>query len=662
MKEIKKLRTIKPEDLFKLKFLQDGRLSPDGKTIAYSVSHIDAEVEKECVTIWLFSLETGESRQLTSGLARDTNPHWSPDSKQIAFLTTRGDKPQIHLIPVDGGESRALTSMPLGVEGDPVWSPEGKFIAFTSSPADEPTDRSKPYRIKRHIYRFNDMGYLEDEGQDIYLVSTKGGEPIQLTKDNWFNSEPVWSPDGKEILFTAEMSPDSHRVQPFLKVVNINGEVREIIGEWGYAISAAWMPEGEQIVFIGNPLGLPDGSNENLWVVDSQGGEPECRTAGLSFQLGGDIDADIPIGALLHPRILITKDNQTAFVQVQDGGTLQIYRVALSGPESLVPVVAGERCCIPLGMEAGILVYAVSTIHTPLDLFTADMDGVGEQQLTHLNAKLMEEWILPPIEQLSFPGSDGVQLEGWILKPSSGNAPYPTILYIHGGPHTGCGLMFSFDFHMLAGAGYAVLFINYRGSTGYGDKFSTEIIGNYGDLDYKDLMAGVDFAIEKGITDADRLGCCGLSYGGYMSCWIVGQTNRFKAAVPENPVTNWVTLYGTSDAGPQLTPEELGGLPHEIPEVYQRCSPITFAHRCTTPTLLVQGEFDYRCPAEQSEQFYAVLKANGCIVEMLRLPQSSHGGSIEGAPIVRRAQNEALLDWMNRFVLSIESEKEQDSF
>ena len=656
MVEKKKLRAVKPEDLFQLKFLQDGQLSPDGKTTAYTIANVDAEKEEEFSAIWLLSLETGESRQLTAGLSLDTNPEWSPDSQQIAFLTTRGEKPQIHLIPVNGGESRALTGMPLGVNDGPAWSPDGKHIAFTSSPATEPTDRTKPYRVTRHIYRSDGMGYLDDEGQDIYIIPVKGGEPKRLTTDDCFNSEPVWSPDGKEILFSAEMYPDSHRVHPILKVVNLRGEVRELVGEWGYAISATWMPDGKQIVFIGNPLGLPDGSNENLWVIYSQGSEPECRTASLSIQLDWDIDVDMPIGPLLRPRILITKDTQTAYVQVQDGGTLQIYRVALSGPETWAPVVAGERSCMTLGMDDGRLVYAVSSIHNPVDLFTADVDGANERQLTHLNADLMEEWYVPTVEHLSFPGSDGVQVEGWILKPSTGKAPYPTILYIHGGPHASCGHMFSFEFQMLAGAGYAVLFINFRGSTGYGDKFSTEIIGDYGNLDYKDLMAGIDFAIEKGLVDPDRLGCCGLSYGGYLSCWIVGHTDRFKAAVPENPVTNWVSIYGTSDAGPQLTPEELGDLPHKIPEVYQRCSPITYAHRCTTPTLLVQGENDYRCPAEQSEQFYAVLKASGCVVEMLRLPKSPHGGSIEGAPIVRRAQNEALLDWMNRYVLGIEPE------
>lgn len=225
-----------------------------------------------------------------------------------------------------------------------------------------------------------------------------------------------------------------------------------------------------------------------------------------------------------------------------------------------------------------------------------------------------------------------MQVEGWLMKSAAGAAPYPTIMYIHGGPHSAFGHIFQFDYLMLAGAGYAVLFINQRAATGYGDAFATAIKGDWGNLDYKDLLAGLDDAIARGLVDGDRLGCCGLSGGGNLSCWIVGQTDRFKAAVPENPVTNWVSFYGVSDIGPIFSVDELGGTPHEIPEVYVRCSPITYAHRCKTPTLLVQGENDYRCPAEQSEQFYTVLKANGCITEMVRLPGSPHGGSKTGAP------------------------------
>ena len=241
------------------------------------------------------------------------------------------------------------------------------------------------------------------------------------------------------------------------------------------------------------------------------------------------------------------------------------------------------------------------------------------------------------------------------MKPARGEAPYPTILYIHGGPHAAYGYGFHFDFQMLAGAGYGVLFLNHRASTGYGDSFSTAIKGDWGNLDYQDLMSGIDHAISLGLADADRLGVCGTSGGGNLSCWVIGQTDRFKAAIPQNPVTNWRSFYGTSDIGIFFGVEQMGGHPHEIPEVYDKCSPISYAHNCKTPTLLVQSELDWRCPAEQSEQFYTVLKANGCIVEMLRQPGGSHGASIYGAVNLRRAHNDAMLDWFARFVLAEES-------
>ncbi len=670
MDKTKELQTIEPDDLFRLKFLQEGKLSPDGKSVAYVVSHVDPDKEEEYLTLWLLSLDTGSSRQLTAGLARDWNPQWSPDGKQIAFLSTRGDKPQIYLISVDGGEARALTAMKQGVGGGrspdgkyngPVWSPDGKYIAFTSGPAVEPLDLKKPYRVTRRIYRFDGMGYLDNMVQDIYVIPAQGGEPQQLTSDECQNIAPLWSPDGQEILYTVMMVPDSHQVSlPRLRVVNLEGEVREIVGDWGYANSAAWLPDGERVVFVGRLFGRLASSKDDLWVIDKQGGEPECRTAGLKFGVGSGLQPDMPTfweSLFFAPKILLTRDGKTAYVQVQDGGTIQIYRVTLTGPESWDPVVVGERTCLLLDTDDRHLLFASSTLENPVDLFLAEMDGTNERQLTHLNADLLAERALPTIEHLLFPAPDGVPVEGWILKPCIGEAPYPTILYIHGGPYAGFGHIFSFDFQMLAGAGYAVLFINYRGSSGYGDEFATQINGDLGNLEYKDLIAGVDFAIEKGIADPNRLGCCGLSYGGYMTCWITEQTDRFKAAVPENPVINYVSFYGVSDIGPRYAVEKLGGLPHEIPEVYRRCSPITYAHRCKTPTLLLQGEADYCCPAEQAEQFYAALKASSCPVEMVRFPGSSHSGSITGAPIVRRVQNEVLLDWMNRYVLGIEPVK-----
>ena len=645
-----KTRTMEPEDIFRLRFLLDAKLSPDGKTVAYSVSRVDPE-DKEHEAIWLHSLETGEARQLTSGEAKDSSPRWSPDGGRIAFVSERGEKAQVYAIPTRGGEARHLTSMPQGVAGAPDWSPDGKKIAFTAGSQEEPRDPSKPYRVRRNIYRFDGMGYLQDVLKDIYVVPAKGGKAKRFTEDGFNNANPRWSPDGKALLFLAGMFPGSHRSMSGIKKVDLEGKVTEVVGDWGFASAAEWLPGGG-IVFIGNPVDLPGGTHNRLWVVDSDGGEPECRSQGLERQVGGRLQGDMPVSASWGvPRISVSEDGGHAYMIVQDGGTVQIYRFSLAGPESWEPVVCGERCCVLLDGGGESLVYAVSTLNDPSDLFVAGIDGEDERRLTELNEKFLSGIDLPGHERLGFKGADGVDVEGWIMTPAAREAPYPTVLYIHGGPHSAFGHVFSFDFQMLAGAGYAVLFVNHRASTGYGDDFSTRIIGDWGGPDYGDLMAGVDHAIEKGLADPDRLGCCGLSGGGNLTCWIVGHTDRFKAAVPENPVTNFRSFYGVSDIGPWFAVRELGGHPHEIPEVYARCSPITYAHKCTTPTLLVQGENDYRCPAEQSEQFYAILKANGCPVEMVRLPGSPHVGSMGGPPAIRRAQNEALLGWMNRYVL-----------
>jgi dipeptidyl aminopeptidase/acylaminoacyl peptidase len=668
MSEKPELRTMEPEDLFRLRFLQGARLSPDGRNVVYAVSHVAEEdarpdedgqeelEEKEYVTLWLLSLETGEARPLTAGLARDSTPRWSPDGKVIAFLSSRGDKPQIYLLPVDGGEARALTALSQGVGSGPEWSPDGEFIAFTAGPPKKPLSLDKPYRVTRHTYRFDHMGPVDNAVQDLYLIPAGGGQPRPLTHDNWLDTMPRWSPDGREIIFVAMMAPDTHAAHlGRLRAVGLEGKTREITGGWGEVLSAAWALGGERIAFIGKPHGRPIGSKLDLWVVGREGGEPECRTSGLEFGVGGGLQSDM--AALLEslaPDLLVTPDGLTACVGVQEGGTVAIYRVALSGPESWAPVVGGERSCTPLDLDEKHLLFAVSTLHSPPDLLMVTPAGADERRLTHLNTGQLAGIARPAAVQLLFPAADGVQVEGWLLRPPVGDPPYPTVLYIHGGPHSGFGHCFSFDFQLLAGAGYAVLFINQRGSTGYGDGFANRILGDWGNLDYTDLMAGVDFAIEGGLADPQRLGCCGLSGGGNLSCWIVGQTDRFKAAVPENPVTNWTSFYGTSDLGAWFAAEELGGPPHQIPEVYRRCSPITYAHRCKTPTLLIQGESDLRCPAEQSEQFYTVLKANGCVVEMLRLPHSDHVESMWGKPIVRRAQNRALLDWMNQYVLGIE--------
>ena len=649
-----KTRTIQREDLFELQFLNGGDLSPDGSQVVYCVNKINADEDKEFSTIYLLDITTGKTRQMTNGKTADGQPRWSPDGMSIAFISDRSGVAQLYLLPADGGEARQLTNFKRGIGGSLAWSPDGSKIAFSAKPdADAPDLSKEPYRLDRTVYRFDAIGYLDDEAQDVYVLDVTGGEIKQLTDDRNNNSNLRWSPDGRSILFDANMQIDAARAMtPDLMIIDLDGNQSVALQGWESVSNASFTPDGSRIVFVGRPDdGKPIGTKSDVYVLDLASGDIDCRTTALEVGVGGYLIMDMPVTGLKAWNVLVSGDREAVFATVQRGGTDHIYRITLSGAENCEPVTEGDSAVFPLGLRGDQLLYARTTLNSPPDIVLTGLADGTTKQLTQLNADSLLGIAMPETEHLLWEGVDGAKVEGWYMKPAIGEAPFPTILYIHGGPNAAYGYGFQFDFQMLAGAGYGVLFLNHRASTGYGDSFSTAIKGDWGNLDYQDLMTGVDHAIELGLADADRLGACGTSGGGNLSCWIVGQTDRFKAAIPHNPVANWRSFYGTSDIGIWFSLEQLGGHPHEIPEVYERCSPITFAHRCTTPTLLVQCEIDWRCPAEQSEQFYTVLKANGCIVEMLRQPSGYHGGSTSGAVNLRRAHNDAMLDWFARYVL-----------
>ena len=467
-------RNITQDDLFKFNYLLGAQLSPDGRSVVYALGHEGVDEDKEYASIWVLTLDTGQTTRLTGGHAHDSSPQWSPDGTRIAFLSSRDDVTQLYLIDADGGQPRPLTTMKQGVGTGPAWSPDGTRLAFSAAPDVDPPILDKPYRVTRHVYRFYLMGYLDGTLQDVFVIAAHGGEPTRLTHDDWHNTGPQWSPDGGEILFSATMAPDDHLAfYPRLKAVTVEGEVRDITSDWGIVHSASWSPDSARIVFVGVPWGRPIGSKTELWIVDRQGGEPECRSENLTYQVGGQLQPDMValLGNWFVPRILVTDDSQQAYVRVQQGGTMPIYRIGLTGTESWAPVLDGERSCFALNLHEGQLLFGVSALDNPADLHIAAADGSNERQLTHLNAELLAERDLPTVEHLLFPSSDGVQVEGWILQPATGEPPYPTILYGHGGPRSGWGHLFSFDFQMLAGAGYAVLIINQRGIDGIRKRF-----------------------------------------------------------------------------------------------------------------------------------------------------------------------------------------------
>jgi len=648
-------RTIQKEDLFELRFLNGADLSADGERAVYCVNQIDREADKEFSAIHLHDIASGETRQMTGGRARDTQPQWSPDGKLIAFLSDRSGETQLYLLPADGGEARQATRFKRGIGTSFAWSPDGSLIAFSAvRDADAPDLAREPYRLDRTVYRFDGIGYLDDKVQDIYTLNVKDGAVARLTDDRGNNSNPRWAPDGRGILYDANMRAEAIRAMtPDLMVVDLAGNRSTLLAGWASVAKASFTPDGARIVFVGRPDdGKPIGTKSDLYTLDLASGDIACRTGGLDVGVDGRLSLDMPVAGLSEKNLLVSDDGAVAFASVQRGGSVQIYRIALRGAEDCQPVTGGDCAVFPLVQRRERLLYAKTSLNSPPELFLAELNKGESKQLSALNDEFLAERSLPETERLQWDSIDGVAVEGWYIKPALGEAPYPTVLYIHGGPHAAYGYGFHFDFQMLAGAGYGVLIINHRASTGYGDEFSTAIKGDWGNLDYQDLMSGVDHAIALGLADADRLGVCGTSGGGNLSCWIIGQTDRFKAAIPQNPVTNWRSFYGTSDIGIYFAVEQLGGHPQEIPEVYDRCSPITYAHRCVTPTLLVQSEIDWRCPAEQSEQFYSTLKANGCVVEMLRQPGGYHGASISGEVKLRRAHNDAMLDWFARYLLA----------
>ena len=399
------------------------------------------------------------------------------------------------------------------------------------------------------------------------------------------------------------------------------------------------------------------GSRSSLYVLDPVTGTRTRRGADIEGHIEGGIQPDNPgsrlgVGGAAPHRGRSRRRGEGA--DRRRGRA----RAGRAGRRRVAHGRGGRPSSLCLGLSPGPESSSSARSGSPSrpTSTSLDLDTGEERRLTRLNDHVLAELDLPAVVPLSFSSIDGAPVEGWFLQPAGAEEPLPTLLSIHGGPHGAWGAQFNFDHLMFAGAGYGVLLINHRASTGYGDDFATAIKGDWGNLDYADLMAGVDHVIEEGLADPDRLGVFGISGGGNLTGWIIGHTDRFKAACPENPVFNWFSMYGTSDVGADFSVRELGGTPYEAEDVYRRCSPITYAHRCTTPTLFLQHESDYRCPAEQTEQFFTVLRVNGVPAEMLRFPNTSHGGSVRGPIGHRRAQNEALLDWMNRYVLSARAE------
>lgn len=654
----------------RLRFVRDAGFAGDGRQVCYTVTAIGDDL-RERNSLWLHDLDTGQARPLAADLGDVTCPAPSPDGSVIAVLAEVAGRRQIVLVPAgegagDGAEARlrTLTALPQGVTGRPAWSPDGRMIAFAAGP-EQPRDPALPYWVDRVTYRSDGLGYLDDVVTDLYTADVATGAVRRLTEDRCMNSDPCWSPDGRSLCYLVSFQPDREWTWlPELHVLNVDsGKSRTVVdASWGGAVAAAWYAGGDRIAFVGARAGqllISAQQQVGVWTVaaggdattgdigtgDAASGDPDCRTTGVLAGMGRPVlTNDLPTGnELITPRLLV--HDGAVYTGGQAGGQAAVYRVALDGPEDVERVVAtdGSAFLADYWPGRGVLYLATSLLETP-ELM------LGTSRLTALNDELLDGVARPVVTPLTVTAPDGLQTEAWALTPP-GDGPWPTVLYVHGGPYAGAtGQMYMIDFQLLTGAGFAVLTGNFRGSLGYGSEFAGKMVGDWGRHGSLDHHALVDEAIRAGLADPDRIGVFGLSHGGFATCWLTSTSDRFKAAVAENPATSFTTWFGTMDTAWWFA-GEFGGTPDEVPDVYRDRSPLTYAAACQTPMLLIVGESDMCCHPIESEQFYRVLKNHGVPARMLRLPGTAHGGTHTGPVPSRIAQNEALLDWFGRYLL-----------
>jgi dipeptidyl aminopeptidase/acylaminoacyl peptidase len=649
-------RAMTPQDITRIQFISDPQISPDGQRVAFVVTLLSEDRDEYLSNIWMVPTTGGAARRFTTGTKRDTAPRWSPDGTRLAFLSEREakQKAQLYVMPADGGEPVRLTDLANGV-AHPVWSPDSTRLALVSrvggwqEPEDEAErQKSKPARVISTLkYKFNGEGFIYDRRPHIFVVSAAGGPPQQLTDGDYADADPAWLPDGSMLVFTSARHADRDydNTADVWLVPATGGAPHRLTDTAGPVSAPVVAPDGRTVAFLGHRYPHDAGRNMRVFTVPVAGGAPRCLTP--------DLDRTCtPFFASIKPQW--SPDGTWITFAVEDQGDVPIYRVRTLGDTAPARIITGERQITGLSHtpDGTRLAFTATDPVAPPEVFLCHADGTGEQQLTDLNRAWKAEVALSRPERLRYERA-GYSLDGWIMKPY-GYQPgqrYPALLNIHGGPHTQYGHNFFDEFQVYAGAGYAVIYTNPRGSQGYGEAFTRTVHGDWGGGDFADVMTGLDAVLRQcSFIDPERLGVMGGSYGGFLTSWIVGHTQRFKAACSERAVNNIATLFGTSDIGPSFLEAETLCLPWDNLQWYIEHSPLTYAQHITTPLLILHAEDDLRCMIEQAEQLFAALKRLRKEVLLVRFPDENHEMSRSGKPRHRLERYRYILDWFARYL------------
>ena len=665
-------RGITPEDYFAFEFASDPNISPDGKLVAYVVTKIDRAQNRRNSSIWMVATDGRRAPwQFTTSPQTSNSPRWSPDGKSIAFLSSRPEstspanppagsagtaeqpRNQVYVLSMNGGEAKRITNLKNGVSLF-RWSPDGTRLVVVSrmGPSDnrgdartgDNRDRSDVRHYKNSSYKFNDTGWFDDRRTHLWVVDVKSGNLQQITKpddwNDWNDSDPQWSPDGKRIAFVSNRTGKEYDENRNSDVWVINadgsGTLTKISDHDEADNQPRWSPDGKWIAFTGE---VHDRDHPKIWLEPASGGVPSVLAAnGLDLIPGGLEWSD---------------DGKSIYFETGVKGENHLFRVEV-GTKSVAPVTSGARAVrnVDFSFAGGKMVYLANDFKHLDDVCVADLNGKNERKLTSLNEALWKQIQFADVERFTYKSADDWDVDGFFVKPINWQAgkKYPLVLSIHGGPAGQYGVDWYHEFQVYAAKGYAVLFTNPRGSTGYGQKFERGIVGEWGGKDYLDIMNGLDAALKKyPWIDQERMGVTGGSYGGFMTNWIVGHTDRFKAAVTLRSLSNFISDDGTRDGAYGHSPD-FGGDIFQKMDLYWDRSPLKYANKVKTPTLILHSDNDYRVPIEQGEQWFRALKHFGVTTEIVFFPRENHNLTRTGEPKHLVESLNWQLYWFDRFL------------